>query len=88
MTSTNSPKTERPTPARAPGRVQVISIDEELLRALGDQYGQYRQAMSGPFDPVRALALTGKILEAVGDILASAQDSLETCPTNVGRYRQ
>lgn len=44
---------------------------------------EYRQVMSGPFDPVRVLALTGQVLEAVNGILTSAEYARGFCPTNV-----
>lgn len=83
MTSTNSN-----SQVAAASREREIGIEEELLRDLGLRYRQYRQALSGPFDPVRALSLTGQVLEAVERILTSAHGTLGPCPTRSGRYRQ
>jgi cytochrome P450 len=65
-----------------PGR--EIGVEEQLLYELGSQYRQYRQAMSGPFDPVAVLALTGKVLEAVNRILTSTEQTHGLCPTDPG----
>lgn len=83
MTSTNS---NNQVAAGFPER--EIGVEEELLRDLRLRYWLYRQALSGPFDPVRALSLTGQVLEAVERILTSAHDTLGPCPTRSGRYRQ
>lgn len=68
--------------SRGPG------IEEEPLQELADRYMEYRQVMSGPFDPVRVLALTGQVLEALNSVLASAEYARGFCPTNVGGFRQ
>lgn len=87
MTSTDTNKMG-PFSQDAASREREIGIEEELLRDLGFRYRQYRQALSGPFDPVRALFLTGRVLEAVDRILTSAHDTLGPCLTRSGRYRK
>jgi cytochrome P450 len=71
-------------PARpAPG--PEIGVDESLLRALGNRYAEYRQAMSEPFDPVRVLGLTGQVLEAVNQVLGSTEKSIGVRSITYGR---
>jgi hypothetical protein len=65
-----------------------IGVEEQLLHELGNQYRQYRQAVSDPFDPVTVLTLTGKVLESVNRILTSTEQTHGLSPTNLGRPLQ
>ena len=76
-----------PTPE--PGTVHAageeVGVNGLLLQELGDRYAAYRQAVSAPLDPVRALGLTGEILDAVRRILATTQHKTGACPAKGGR---
>lgn len=48
---------------------EVVDVDGELLEDLATCYAHYRQALAGPFDPVKTLALAGEVLESVSIIL-------------------
>lgn len=71
MISINAQK-KRVEPGAFAIKGREIGVDEELLHELGKQYEQYRQALTGPFDPITVLALTGNVLEAVNRMLTSA----------------
>lgn len=50
-------------------RDHEVGVDGDLLEDLATCYALYRQALNGPFDPVKTLALTGEVLESVSTIL-------------------
>ena len=49
----------------------LVGVEGELLEDLAARYAQYRQALTGPFDPVKILALTGGVLQSVSTILTA-----------------
>lgn len=86
--SINAQKKQHIAPDAFASTGREIGVDEELLHELGARYTQYRQAMSGPFDPVTVLALTGNVLEAVNRILTSAEHTHGLTLTKLGRLRK
>lgn len=60
-----------------------VGVDGSLLEDLGTCYARYRQALAGPFDPVKTLSLTGEVLESVSTILiATGQYRTQGGPEN------
>jgi cytochrome P450 len=86
--SINGQTEKQMNPDVVPPLGRMIGVDEQLLNELGNQYRQYRQAMSGPFDPVTVLSLTGKVLGAVNRLLASTEQTHGLSPTSPGRPLQ
>jgi hypothetical protein len=84
----NGPKAKRSDPNAVPSKGQEIGVEEELLRELGNRYALYRQAISGPFDPVTVLTQTGNVLDTVNRILTSTEHTHGFSPTTRGRSRQ
>lgn len=81
---------EEPTlyPASVLSPAEEAGVQVLLLQELGDRYAAYRQAITAPFDPVRALGLTGEILEAVRRILITTEHRTGARLVNRGRTRQ
>lgn len=88
MISISAQKKKRIDPDALAIKGREIRVDEELLHELGKRYAQYRQAMTGPFDPITVLALTGNVLEAVSRILTSTEHTHGLTPTKLGRLRK
>ena len=61
-------------PAAAAGRFpgDEVGVDRTLLEDLATRYALYRHALTGPFDPVMTLSLTGEVLESVSMILTAS----------------
>ncbi|MBT2534178.1 hypothetical protein J7E83_19020 [Arthrobacter sp. ISL-48] len=65
-----------------------VPLLQEQLQELAARYVAYREALSGPFDPIRTLGLTGDILASVRHILAATGHDAEDCPVNNGKALQ
>ena len=57
----------------------------DLLDDLSDRYAQYRHTLSGPFDPVLTLRLTGDVLASVRRILTATGQTPGQFPANLGK---
>lgn len=68
MSSTTGPDAAA---SRFPG--DEVGVDRALLENLGTCYALCRHALTGPFDPVKTLSLTGGVLESVSSILTATR---------------
>lgn len=59
---------------------EVVGVEGMLLEDLAGRYAQYRQALAGPFDPVKILVLTGDVLQSVSTILSAIEQPPVSTP--------
>lgn len=72
----------------SPFPADIIGVEGTLLRDLGTCYAQYRHALTGPFDPVKILALTGDVLQSVSTILSAIEQATGQHPVDPGKAQQ
>lgn len=85
--STNGPE-RQPAHEAGPFPVDVVGVEGPLLNDLAISYARYRQALTGTFDPVKTLALTGDVLHSVRRILTAGGQTPSQCPVNRGKAVQ
>lgn len=66
----------------------IVCVEGALLRDLAARYAQYRHALTGPFDPLKILALTGDVLQSVSTILSAIEQPPGQHPVDPGRAKQ
>ena len=66
----------------------MVGVEGTLLRDLAGRYAQYRHALTGPFDPVKILALTGDVLQSVSTILSAIEQPPGQHPVDPGKAQQ
>lgn len=71
-----------------PFHADRVSVEETLLRDLAARYAQYRHALTGHFDPVKILALTGDVLQSVSTILSAIEQPPGQHPVDPGKAQQ
>lgn len=85
--STNGPD-RLPALETGPLPADTVGVEGLLLNDLAVRYAQYRLALTGPFDPVRTLTLTGDVLHSVRTILIASRQTSEDCSVNPGKAVQ
>lgn len=66
----------------------IVGVEGTLLRDLAARYTQYRHALTGPFDPVKILALTGDVLQSVSTVLSAIEQPPGQHPADPGKAKE
>ena len=72
----------------SPFPTDMVGVEGRLLMGLAGRYAQYRHALTGPFDPVKILALTGDVLQSVSTILSAIEQPPGQHPVDPGKAQQ